>query len=956
MAAAVTYEFSPDLLAGGVGTQLDLSRFAKGNPQLAGVYRADIYLNGRWVLRRDVRLAGNPAVPCIDASLLGILGLDASSLSAEGQAALGTAAAHEHSPSCRSLESLTKDARAAFDAGELRLDIAVPQASLARQPKGYVPPASWDYGVNAALLGYNLNAFRSAGANGDSSSVFAGLNGGLNLGRWRLRHSGSYNRSSSGGSHYDELGTYVATDLPDWKSSLTIGDAYTTGQLFPSFRLRGAALAKDDRMLPDSQRGYAPVIRGVANSNAKVEIKQNNMVLYSTSVPPGPFEINDLYPTGYGGDLQVILTETDGTQKVTNVPFSSLPQLLREGTLDYSISAGQLLGYARRYEVLQGTLQYGLSNALTLDGGVLAARDYTAALIGAAWNSEAGAFQLNATQASFLRSAYPRNHGWSLDGSWAKVFPTTHTNLNFAAYRYSSNGYYSLDDAMRRLDGDAAGSTAAASVDFRTRNRALLSINQTLDNGLMFHASASSQDYWDHGGRQTAYQLGMNKQIGQMQWSLNATNTRSPVGGPAQNTYTVGMTLPLGGSDTLRNSVAASVTHDSVTGDAQQVGLFGSYGERGELNYGVSGQRSRLGNTLSANGSYHAKFATVGATLSTGRGIEQQSLTASGGLVGADGHVILAPFLGDTVGLVHVSGAQGLQIAASQASEIDADGFTLLPYLAPYSANPVELDVSKAPLSARFDSTSTVVAPHAGAVVLLNFKRMPGYTLMLSARRTDGSAVPFGASVYDSGGLLVGNVGQAGRVEAASESLTGSLRVSWGEEAGASCWIHYALPKPSSGDESLLQANVVCQPGTQPTMQADSGAAAGGRARKAYLLLVMDTQGQTLPKGAEVSLANDPDRVGVVGDGGRAVLSLRLDESATASMVARWSDQGGQSRQCVLVRQAAAVPSTQMPAHGQADAIEPACPVEMTRFNAGAAPETALAKPAAARSLAQGGI
>lgn len=954
-ATTVAYEFSPDLLAGGVGSQLDLSRFAKGNPQLTGVYRADIYLNGRWVLRRDVRLAGNPAVPCIDPDVLGLLGLGAAALTAEGQAVLGPSAARGRTQACSSIEGLTKDAHAAFDAGELRLDITVPQASLARQPKGYVPPESWDYGVNAALLGYNLNAFRTSGVNGESTSVFAGLNGGLNLGRWRLRHSGSYNRSSGGGSRYDEFATYVATDLPDWKSSLTIGDAYTTGQLFPSFRLRGVGLAKDGRMLPDSQRGYAPVIRGVAGSNAKVEIKQNNVLLYSTSVPPGPFEINDLYPTGYGGDLQVVVTEADGTQKMTSVPFSSLPQLLREGTLDYSISAGQLLGYTRRYEVLQGTVQYGLSNELTLDGGVLAARGYTSALVGAAWNTVAGAFQLNATEASFERSAYQRYNGWSLDGSWAKVFQNTLTNLNFAAYRYSSSGYYSLDDAMRRLDIDAASSIGAASPGFRTKNRAVVSINQTLASGLLLYLRATSQDYWDYGGRQTAYQLGLNQQIGQVQLSFNATSTRFPLGGPAQNAYTVGLTMPLGGpTTTVRNNVSAFATHDSVTGDVQQLGLFGSYGERGELSYGVSDQNSRLGNTLSASTSYHAKFATVGATMATGRGISQQSLSASVGIVGADGHLIFAPFLGDTIGLVHVSGAEGLQIAASQASEIDADGYTLLPYLSPYSANPVELNVSKAPLSARFDSIGTVVAPHAGSVVLVQFKRLPGYTLMLSARRNDGSAVPFGASVYDRNGLLVGNVGQAGRVEAASESLTGSLRVSWGEDARASCWIHYRLPKPSSGDESLLQANVICQPGTLPTLQADSGAA-GEHVRKPYLLFVKDTQGQSLPKGAEVSLADDPDRVGVVGDGGRAVLSLRIEESATARLVARWSDEGGQSRQCVLVRQAATMPATPMSARGEADAITSACPVEMTRFNAGAAPETALAEPAAAGSLAQWG-
>ena len=45
-----------------------------------------------------------------------------------------------------------------------------------------------------------------------------------------------------------------------------------------------------------------------------VTIRQNNSVIYQTSVPPGEFEISDLYPTSYSGDLQVTVEEADGEQ------------------------------------------------------------------------------------------------------------------------------------------------------------------------------------------------------------------------------------------------------------------------------------------------------------------------------------------------------------------------------------------------------------------------------------------------------------------------------------------------------------------------------------------------------------------------------------------------------------------------------------------------------------------
>lgn len=927
----VAFEFSTDLLAGGVGPKIDVSRFALGNPQLAGNYRADVYLNGRWLMRRDLRLAGTPVVPCIEPELLRVLGLSAEGLSPEGAAALkGATAATTPAGTCRSLEALTRDARASFEPGELRLDITIPQASLARQPKGYVPPESWDRGVTAGLLAYNVNAYRSTGASSSGDSVFAGLNGGINIGRWRLRHSGSYTHTSAAGSHYTALGTWAATDLPDWRASLMVGDSNTTGQLFPSFKLRGVTLASDERMLPDSQRGYAPTIRGVANSNAKVEVRQNGNMLYSTSVPPGAFEINDLYPTGYGGDLQIIVTEADGSQRTTLLPYSSLPQLLRAGSLYYAVNAGRVLGYQSSHSALQGTVQYGLSDNVTLDGGLQLSERYAAALAGSAWNTPLGAVQANVTAASFRRNSTERHSGWSFDASWAKVFPSTSTNLNFAAYRYSSSGFYSLDDALRLQDYDASLYRGALPT-FRVRNRAVLTVSQTLTAGLSFNLGINSQDYWDHQGRQSSYQLGLYKQLGPAQLSFNTTSSRNPGEGSTQRMYTLGLTLPLGGlgsSGNSRGNLTAFASHDKVNGSSQQVGFYGNSGERGELSYGLSHQRSSGGNTLSANGSYRGNYVNVGASASSGRGVNQQSFTASGGVVAADGHVVFAPYLGETVGLLHVEGAAGLRVAASQASELDSSGYTLLPYLSPYAANFVELNLDKAPLSARFSGTSAVVAPHAGSVVLLNFKRLSGYTLMLKARRPDGSAVPFGASVYDAQGLLVGSVAQAGRIEAASPSLTGTLRVTWGDDAAASCTIRYELPKPTGADDALVQAPVVCEPGAAPNPAPQRAAQATpplpGTTREPWLLVVTDPAGLPLPRGAEVSLASDPSRIGVVAEGGRVVLRLLSGEASAGALHARWADAAGRPQGCELSRQAAA--------GGAAPAEAAACTVALSRF------------------------
>ncbi|OLN18866.1 hypothetical protein BUE67_14030, partial [Corynebacterium diphtheriae] len=97
---------------------------------------------------------------------------------------------------------------------------------------------------------------------------------------------------------------------------------FTQSEVFDSINFRGFQLSSDEVMLPDSQRGFAPIIRGVARTNAEVTIQQNGYVIYRNSFPPGPFVIDDLYSTSNSGDLEVTITESDGSTQTFTVPYS----------------------------------------------------------------------------------------------------------------------------------------------------------------------------------------------------------------------------------------------------------------------------------------------------------------------------------------------------------------------------------------------------------------------------------------------------------------------------------------------------------------------------------------------------------------------------------------------------------------------------------------------------------
>lgn len=124
------------------------------------------------------------------------------------------------------------------------------------------------------------------------------------------------------------------------RSRLTLGEDYTPSDIFDSVPFRGVMLGSDESMVPYNQREFAPVVRGIARTQARIEVRQNGYLIDSRTVAPGAFALTDLPLTGSGGDLQVTVQESDGTAQVLTVPYTTPAIALREGYMKYSIAGG----------------------------------------------------------------------------------------------------------------------------------------------------------------------------------------------------------------------------------------------------------------------------------------------------------------------------------------------------------------------------------------------------------------------------------------------------------------------------------------------------------------------------------------------------------------------------------------------------------------------------------------
>ena len=768
---------------------LDLTRYEKGNPVEAGVYRADVALNGNLVTRQDIRIqagkgGSNPYV-CVDRKLLDLMGVDLGKL--DGPAAARLAAGGD----CLRIEELIDAASATFNPNDQRLDLSIPQAALKRSARGHVSPELWDRGVTAGMLGYNLNANRNKTDAGNFDSAYLGLNAGLNLGDWRLRHDGSATWQSMGGQDYQSINTYAQRDVTSLRSQLTLGDANTNGELFDSLAYRGAQLASDDRMLPESQRGYAPVIRGIARTSARVDVRQNGNLLYETTVAPGEFVIDDLYPTGYGGDLQVTVHEADGSTQSFLVPYASVSQLLRPGTTRYSVTAGETRNdfVSKQATLLQGTVQRGLSNNLTGYGGMQGSDDYMAVMTGAAFGTPIGALALDLTQAQADLPSGQQN-GQSVRLSYNKNILSTGSNFALAAYRFSTEGYLDFANALQIGDAERAGLDTANYG--RPRSRLSLTANQSLGGYGQLSISGFTQNYWNLPGSDVQYQAYYSNQWRDVTFSLSANRARAGLG-DMQTTYLLSASMPLEFGN-RRAQISTRVSRDAEGKYSEQASLSGTTGATNQLSYGVTvgHDGASASNSTSLNAQYIGSKAMLGGSVSQGQGYQSSSLNLSGSAIAHAGGVTLTPYQGETMALVGAEGAAGAKVVGYPGLELDGNGYAVVPYMRPYELNEVAIDPNGTSLDLELQETSQQTAPRAGAVVLLKYAATSGQAVLLRVTQADGSPVPFGATVTDGEGASVGVVGQDGQLYARVKEGTRSLTIAWGEEAGQRCSVQWS--------------------------------------------------------------------------------------------------------------------------------------------------------------------
>ncbi|WP_219495612.1 fimbria/pilus outer membrane usher protein [Proteus terrae] len=787
--------FDPDFLELPNKSSIDLSQF-ENNEQLPGKYYVDIYVNTNLIGTKNIKfekIDNGKLMPCLSISDLTKFGVKTSEykeLETKGN-------------NCINLSAIP-NAKSEFQFNSQRLYLSIPQIAMNNDPRGFVDLNNIDNGITALLLNYSYSGSKNYDRKSDGSNTtsnYINLRPGVNIGPWRLRNYTTWSNSDDKSSKWDTVYTYLSRSINQLKSQLILGDGVSLSSVFDSVPFRGIQLGTDDDMYPESVRGYAPVVRGIARSNAQITIKQNGYIIYQTEVAAGPFEINDLYPTGSSGDLYVTIKESNGSEQHQIVPFASLPVLQREGYLSYSVTGGEYRSYDKNVDKTkfgQFTLIYGLPYGVTTYGGSQLSQDYQSYSLGAGKNLGVfGAISVDITHANSTFNDGTKQQGQSYRFRYNKNLNNIGTNIALAGYRYSTNGFYSLSEVF-----DSFRRTNYSPEVERRRNRAEITINQNLGEGNGSLAIGYiKEDYWNSNKKTQSATLGYNNSWQGISYGMNYTynkntNRYSYISGEKtqsenEHLFAFSVSVPFSVFDDTfyYNFNTNSSNHNTSTGS---VGISASQ-LNNRLNWsaqqGFTNQDQ--GSSGNINASYKGQLGDITGGYSYSKDNHNLYYGVNGSVVAHSGGIVLGQQLGETSAIVDIPNAKDIAILNQAGVKTNSRGYALVPYVTPYRKNTLEVDTLMLPENTEMELTSQTISPSRGALVKADFSANVGHRVLMTVNLANKKPVPFGAQViFKDNSQLNSIVGNDGEVYLSGLEQRGNLTIKYNNET---CHVNYDL-------------------------------------------------------------------------------------------------------------------------------------------------------------------
>lgn len=589
------------------------------------------------------------------------------------------------------------------------------------------------------------------------------------------------------GRNFSRLETTFTRDFPKHKLTLRMGDAYTRpGMLGRGVYFGGVSLGTNFGMHPSFIRQPLSPVTGLSASPSTVELYVNDVLRQVSSVPAGPFSI-DNFPTLSGnGTARVVVRDQLGRETVVEQSFLTNSELLGKGVNDWSVAAGRVrneLGtvdssYGDQF--YSGFLRRGVRDTITLEGRVEVLPGLSNASVG----------MVSALPMRLLGRAAVSNSSHAVLGRGQQALVGLEylgrmgsgvVEVQTASENYRQLGQTELALPTKR---QIVGSWSYGSA---TRGSFMFGLAR-IERYTGTSVKTMSASYSRRVGRSSSV-------------SVVASRAQSETG--ASSLISLNLVVPLGKNRSLNSYVSAgNRQRDATQSWSQNVGPGSNVGWR------MMAGRMTNRNRIEAGINYVGRYGNVGGDIGHTEGNTSLRLETKSSLVFADGSLFATRNVDHSFAVVEVEGFKdvGVGLGGNVMTYTNKRGKALIPRLAPYQNNAVQLDPRALPITAGIDSIEKTVVPAYRSAVKITFPVRTGRGALVRVVFDDGQPAPLGAIVNIDGESETFFVARRGEAFVTGMKDTTPMTLNF---RGQSCRFEVRLP-PEEPEEISRAGPFLC--------------------------------------------------------------------------------------------------------------------------------------------------
>ncbi|MCK6678578.1 fimbria/pilus outer membrane usher protein [Enterobacter asburiae] len=698
------------------------------------------------------------------------------------KAGIGIPENYDKGSDCFDLKTIWPSAVVTLDPGEAAVVLVVPQQAIVSSTDPSV--GNWTHDGTAGVLNYDAQYMSSS--NTDYAQIDS--EAGFNVRDWIFRSRQNFSRFN-GENVSQHSAAYAQKTLAERKQVLQTGQISLSNFMFGTGQVWGAQIFPETA-LQNSKRG-AGLVQGIADSQSVVEVRQSGALVYSTTVPAGPFKLDGFSLLNTRTDLDVTLTGQNGDKRQFTVPATTF---LRNGpaiTPGFSFGAGKLDQQGSDTSPVVGTAATGwlLNERTTVNAGILGSNLYKA--IASSLDMQPSAGTQLSTQLTGAQDTHHNETGISLATSLSQqLTERVGVSLNLTQ---QTKGYRELSDAVQNDPLD---------MQDNIRNQYGLGVNwsqETLGN-----LSASWSRSTSFNSENSNYLSGSwSRQIMKAYLSVSVeSNTGNDNG---DNRLYANIIIPFGSRS------VSSYYNNSNSG--ARVGVRYSDRSSQDRGWSISSDKDFRNNSTTYGASMDGvtPYSQLSGSVSQESGVDTTwSGRASGSIVAHNHGVTVSPYrVGDTFGIAKVGDQGGVRIETPAGPTwTDGRGYAVIPSISGYRKSTIEVDTRSLDKNIDIANSWQETEAARGSVSYVNFDVVRTRRVLVSLKDASGKPIQHGSSVFDNKGNFVTIAGDNGAVFI--PDIQENMQYDVQSSGVTQCRFSPKLPSKAAPNELYETANAIC--------------------------------------------------------------------------------------------------------------------------------------------------